>query len=336
MKLDEFPRVRFGGLPTELESLPQLTRALGGPQLWVKRDDLTGLGGGNKIRPLEFLMADALARKARRVVTFAGSAQSNHLRATAMAARKLGLEPILVVFDDPAAGDQQGNQLLNLVLGARVLYLGWLGKSDPNRTIEASIRLMQALAMAYPPLAGPRRYVIPVGGFHPLGALGYAAAAQELAEQAEARAMRLDYVITAAGTGATAAGLVAGFRILGLPTRVIAIDVGRLWRDFPRSILRLAERTTALLGQRTRFAPDDLEFYANYVGPGYGVPTERSLAALRLAARTEGVILDPVYTSKAFAGLIGLIQGGRFKPHEQVVFLHTGGGPALYAYAHHF
>lgn len=334
--LDKFPRVKLGGLPTDLELLPHLGRALGGPKLWVKRDDITGLAGGNKVRPLEFLMADALKHKAQRVVTFAGGPQSNHLRATAIAGRKLGLEPLLVVFDNPPKGHAQGNQLLNLVLGARVLYLGWLGKPDPNRTVEGAIRLMALLATVYPGLAGRRRYVIPVGGFHPLGALGYVVAAAELAEQAAQHGFSLDYVVTAAGTGTTAAGLLAGFRLLGLPTRVIAIDVGRLWRDFPHSITRLAARTARLLGQPVSFSVTDLEFYANYVGPGYATPTDRGLEAIRLAARTDGIILEPVYTGKAMAGLMGLIQGGRFKASDNVVFLHTGGLPSLYVFHDRF
>ena len=331
-----FPRVRLGGLPTDLQPLPRLGQALGGPKLWVKRDDLTDLGGGNKVRPLEFLLADALKRRATHLVTFAGSAQSNHLRATAMAARRVGLEPVLVVFDDSPTARAQGNQLLNLVLGARVLYLGWLGKPDPSRTIEQSIRLMALLAAVYPGLAGPRRYVIPVGGFHPLGAMGYVAAAAELADQARQQGLRLDYVVTAAGTGTTAAGLLAGFHRLGLPTRVIAVDVGQLWHAFPRSILRLAEATLRRLGQPGRISPQALEFHADYVGPGYGVPTVQGLNAVQLAARTEGLILEPVYTSKAMAGFISLVQAERFSREETVVFLHTGGLPALYAYNEHF
>lgn len=336
LDLAKFPRLRFGGLPTALERLPHLTRALGGPQLWVKRDDLTGLGGGNKLRPLEFLMADAVQRGARRVVTFAGGPQSNHLRAVAVAARKVGVEPVLVVFADPPTGGAQGNQLLNLALGARVLYLGWLGKADSRRTIESAIRQMSLLATVYPALAGPRRYVIPVGCFHPLGALGYVTAAHELAQQAADQGIEISAVVTATGTGATAAGLLAGFRLLGLPTRVVAIDVGRLWRDLPSSIARLAGSAAGLLGRPWQFKAADVELYANYAGPGYAIPSERGQAALLLAARQEGLLLDPVYTAKAMAGLMGLVQRERFKPDDHVVFLHTGGLPALYAYAEHF
>ncbi|MCW5849184.1 MAG: D-cysteine desulfhydrase family protein [Anaerolineae bacterium] len=331
-----FPRLRLGGLPTDLQPLPRLSQALGGPRLWVKRDDLTDLGGGNKVRPLEFLLADALRQRATHLVTFAGGAQSNHLRATAMAARRFGLEPLLIVFDDSPTARAQGNQLLNLVLGARVLYLGWLGKPDPRRTIEQSIRLMALLAAVYPGLAGPRRYVIPVGGFHPLGALGYVAAAAELADQAVQQGVRLDYVITPAGTGTTAAGLVAGFQWLGLPTKVIAIDVGRLWHDFPRSILRLAETTLRRLGRPGRVSPEALAFHGDYVGPGYAIPTVQGLNAIQWVARTEGLMLEPVYTSKAMGGLIDLIQAGRFSREDTVVFLHTGGLPALYAYNDYF
>lgn len=335
LPLDRFPRVRLGGLPTDLEPLPRLGAALGGLSLWVKRDDLTDLAGGNKTRALEYLMGDARAHGARRVVTFAGSPHSNHLRATAIAARRLGMEPTLVVFDDPPSR-VQGNALLNRVLDARMLYLGWLGKPDPTRTIEASIRLMSALAAAYPPLAGRHRYVIPVGGFSPIGALGYVGAAVELYEQAAALDLRLDYVVTAAGTGATAAGLLAGFRALGLPTRVVAIDVGRLWKDFAASIVGLANRTLALLGRPASLTAADLDFHAHFVGQGYAVPSQGGVDALRLAARTEGLLLDPVYTSKAMAGLLALNHSGYFKPRAHIVFVHTGGLPSVFAYSNLF
>lgn len=334
--LERFPRLPLGSLPTDLEPMPRLGADLGGPRLWVKRDDLTGLGGGNKARPLEYLMADAQTHGARRVVTFAGSAQSNHLRATAIAARRLGMEPILVVFDAPPSTAAQGNTLLTRVLDARVLYLGWLGKPDPTRTIEASIRLMAMLATTYPPLAGRRRYIIPVGGFSPLGALGYAVAAAELTAQTDAFRIPLDYVVTATGTGATAAGLLAGFRALGRPTRVIAIDVGRLWKNLAASIVGLANRTLRLLDQPATLTLDDLEFHTGFAGAGYGEPTRAGLDALRQAARTEGLLLEPVYTSKALAALITLSRAGHFRPTHNVVFLHTGGAPALYAYRDFF
>ena len=333
---EKFPRVAFAGLPTALEPMPRLTRALGGPQLWVKRDDLTDLGGGNKVRPLAYLMADALARRARAVVTFAGGPQSNHLRATAMAARKLGLDPILVVFADPPPDPRQGNLLLNRLLGARMVYLGWAGKPNPARTIESAIGQMRLLAAVYPGLAGRGHYVIPVGGFTPLGAVGYAAAAAELSAQGDAAGMTIDYVVLAGGTGTTAAGLIAGFRAIRRPTRVIAVDVGRLWHNFATSILRLAVRTSDLLGRPAAFGPVDLELHAGYVGGGYGVPSREGQAAIELLARTEGLMLEPVYTGKAMAGLVDLVRRGRFRREENVVFIHTGGAPALYAYAEQF
>ncbi|MFN8473085.1 MAG: pyridoxal-phosphate dependent enzyme [Anaerolineae bacterium] len=333
---ERFPRVAFAGLPTALEPMPRLSAALGGPRLWVKRDDLTDLGGGNKVRPLEYLMADALDRDARAVVTFAGGPQSNHLRATASAARKLGLEPILVVFADPPADSRQGNLLLNRVLGARMVYLGWAGKPDPTRTIEGAIQQMRLLARVYPGLAGRGHYVIPVGSFAPLGAMGYAAAAAELTAQADTAGITLDYVVVAAGTGTTAAGLVAGFRYIRRPTRVIAVDVGRLWHNFAPSILRLAVRTSDLLGRPAAFGSSDLETHEGYVGVGYSVPSREGQEAIHLVARTEGLMLEPVYTAKAMAALLGLVRSGRFGSEDNVVFIHTGGAPALYAYADQF
>ena len=331
-----FPRVAFAGLPTALEPLPRLSKMLGGPRLWVKRDDLTDLGGGNKVRPLEYLMADALAHHARAVVTFAGGPQSNHLRATAMAARKLGLDPVLVVFADPPADRRQGNLLLNQLLGARMVYLGWAGKPNPTRAIESAIQQMRLLAAVYPGLAGRGHYVIPVGGFAPLGAVGYAAAAAELTAQADAAGIHIDYVVLAGGTGTTAAGLIAGFRTIRRRTRVIAVDVGRLWHNFAPSILRLAVRTSDLLGRPAAFGPADLELHEGYVGTGYSLPSREGQAAIELLARTEGLMLEPVYTAKAMAGLLDLVARGRFQRDENVVFIHTGGAPALYAYAAQF
>jgi len=327
--LDDFPRACFAHLPSALDPLANLTQLLGGPQLWIKRDDQIGLGiGGNKTRKLEFLMGEALAQGARKVVTF-GGLQSNHVRQTASAARRLGLEPHLFLL---ARRPEQmtGNLLLDELTGARLYFVGrGLGR---HQSIERSIHVMGRLARMTPGLGGPDTYIIPVGGHSPIGALGYVNAAFELTDQAAERNLRVDYVVTAAGTGGTLAGLMAGFALRGALTRVIGVDVGNLWTGFRASIARLATETVQLLGGGRCFEEGDVDLVGGFVGQRYGVPTPEGVEAIRLLAETEGIFLDPVYTAKAMAGLISLARQGRFRPDENVVFLHTGGLPALFAF----
>ena len=328
--LDQFPRVRFAHLPSALEEMPNLSRALGGPELWVKRDDQIGLGiGGNKVRKLEFLMGEALAKGARKVVTFGGP-QSNHVRQTASAARKLGLEPILFLLGREP-GEYKGNLLLDRLYGARLKFLD-LGESGGRLSLERAIRAMKAAAMLFPDVGWHDTYIIPVGGHSPTGILGYVNAAFELAEQAEEKGLKVDYVVTAAGTGGTMAGLLVGFRLLGAQTKVIGIDVGRLWRGFRKSIARTASKVARLLGEKVTFEEEDVLLYEDYVGEAYAHPTPECLEAIRLLARQEGLVLDPIYTGKAMAGLIDLIRRGVLGKGERVVFFHTGGSPAVYAF----
>jgi len=318
---DDFARAGIARLPSVLEPLPRLSEHLGGPSLWIKRDDQIGLAiGGNKTRKLDFLLGEALAQGARRVITFGGP-QSNHARQTAAAARRLGLEPVLVlVGEEPAPAGWQGNLLLDRILGAEVHFVslpGDIGWESPEALLD---------------LAGldPRdAYVIPLGGSCPVGVLGYVEAAWELHAQAQERGLRFDYVVTAVGTGGTAAGLLAGCRLAGADTRVIGIDVGRLHADLAAAIAQLAGETAALLGADISFQPGDLDVF-DHTGERYAQPTPACVDAIRLLARHEGLLLDPVYTGKALAGLVDRIRQGRFRQTERVAFLHTGGTPALY------
>lgn len=336
-RLSVFPRAGLAHLPTPLQEMTNLTRTLKGPRLLVKRDDNMGLGvGGNKVRKLDFLMGEALRQGVQRVVTF-GRLQSNHLRQTASAARKLGLEPVLVIFDaEPSMC--RGNVLLGRLMDAEMHFFPRLAGSTGQRSIETQIRLMNLLARGWPPLAGRRNTcVIPVGGHTPIGALGYVEAAAELCRQAQEQGLRIDVIVTAAGTGGTMAGLMAGLALLGAETRVVGIDIGRLWDRFATSIARLATQATKLLGRSDlRFEARDVRLIDSYVGTHYGVPTRAGNAAVRLVARQEGLILDPVYTGKAMAGLVNLIRQGAFGRDETVVFLHTGGLPALFAFSDEF
>lgn len=330
-RLAHFPRVRYGPLPTPLAPLPHLTREFGGPQLWIKRDDNFGPGmGGNKGRKLEFLMAEALDQGRRRLVTY-GGLQSNHVRMTAAACAHAGIEAHLCFFSRRPTS-LAGNLLLDHLFGARLHFIPFGGGGDGTMTLERTNRLVRMLAVF---LAGPRAYFVPVGGHSVTGCLGYVAAAVELQAQAQARALPLakTVVVTAAGTGGTLAGLVAGFTLLGSPLRVMGLDIGKLWKAFPASIARLVEQLGAALGVTIRYRPEQLPLVEKlYAGPGYASFTPQARQAIYTLARTEGILLDPVYTGKAFAGLLDLIAQERFGNDEHVIFLHSGGLPGLWAY----
>jgi L-cysteate sulfo-lyase len=331
MDLDRFPRVTLAHLPTPLEPLERLSAHLGaelggGPRLFIKRDDCTGLAfGGNKTRKLEFLLAEALEARADTVIT-AGGIQSNHVRQTAAAAAKLGLKAELVLARNvPWGGDDfehTGNILIDRLLGARIHLF-------PTETDRAAA--MEALAAELRE-AGARPYVVPVGGSNPTGALGYANCARELAAQAEAMIEGFDYLVFASGSGGTQGGLVAGLTALGHRARAIGIDVDADPPEVEAVSRELAAAVAERLGERASQAADRVEVVAGYAGARYGLPTDAMRRAVELVARLEGILLDPVYSGKAMAGLIGLVEAGRFKASDRVVFLHSGGTPALFAY----
>ncbi|WP_376792484.1 1-aminocyclopropane-1-carboxylate deaminase/D-cysteine desulfhydrase [Thermoflexus sp.] len=325
-RLEEIPRVRLVHEPTPLELLPRLSAAIGRP-VYLKRDDAIGPAmGGNKARKLEYLLADALRRGHRRVVTYGGP-QSNHARITAAAARRLGLEPHLFYFA-PRPPRLTGNLLLNDLLEAHMHFLPFGGTSRP-RSIAWTDFLVRLLAWLR---VGPH-YFIPVGGRSVLGGLGYVRAAMELHQQAQAEGLGSAWVVVAVGTGGTLAGLWAGLTLLQSPLRLLGIDVGALWKNFPKTIARLAEQICARLGEPHRFPITEVPLIERtYVGPGYGVPSPQGNEALRRLARTEGILLDPIYTAKAFAGMLDRIENGQLGEREPVIFLHTGGLPALFAF----
>ncbi|MCL4264896.1 MAG: pyridoxal-phosphate dependent enzyme [Anaerolineae bacterium] len=329
-RLDQWPRLHYGRTPTPLEPLPNLTRQLGGPQLWIKRDDGYGPGmGGNKGRKLEFLMAEALRQGKRKVVTF-GGLQSNHARMTAAACAPLGLEAHLFFFARRPS-TLPGNLLLDTLFNARLHFIPFGGGGDASLTLEQTNRLVRWLSWA---LVG-RSYFMPVGGHTVIGCLGYVAAAVELAEQVTALGLAADkvVVVTAVGTGGTLAGLMAGLRLIGSPIQLLGLDIGKLWKTFPASIARLAGDLCAVLGEPHTFLPANVPMIAEtYAGPGYSVMTQNTAVAIHTLAQSEGIILDPVYTGKAFAGLLDLLANGRFSPDTHLIFLHTGGLPGLWAY----
>ena len=326
MNLARFPRIRLGHLPTPLEPMERLTRHLGGPKLWIKRDDCTGLStGGNKTRKLEFLMADALAQGADIVIT-QGATQSNHARQTAAAAARLGLACHILLEDrtgyaDPAYS-ASGNVLMDKLHGASVSRRP--GGADMQAEMEAVAGAMRA--------EGHKPYVIPGGGSNPIGALGYVNAAQELVTQASDMGLRIDHVVHATGSAGTQAGLVAGLVALNSGIPVLGIGVRAPKPKQEANVLALAERTMAHLGLPGLLRPEHVVANCDYVGQGYGIPTEGMVAAVRLVAEQEGILLDPVYSGKGMAGLIDLIRQGRFGKEENVVCLHTGGQAGLFGY----
>ena len=325
-RLDAHPRVVLGDTPTPLQRLPRLSAELGRP-VFVKRDDLLGPAlGGNKTRKLEYLMAEARQQGARRVVTF-GGLQSNHARLTAAAASLLGMEAHLLYFERRPAV-LRGNLLLVELLGARLHFWPLAPKRPRPRSLEATVRLARLLARLR---VGPH-YFIPVGGHTWLGALGYVRAALEIDEQARGLGCGGAWLVVAAGSGGTLAGLLAGLRLVGSRLRPLGIDVGRLWKAFPAAVAHLATEVCAHLGEPHTFAPADVPLVeGTYVGEAYGQGSETGRSALERLARAEGILLDPVYTAKAFAGLLGEAAGGRLNGAEPIVFVHTGGLPALFA-----
>jgi 1-aminocyclopropane-1-carboxylate deaminase len=323
------PRVTLACLPTPIHPLHRLTAELGGPEIWIKRDDLTGLaGGGNKTRKLEFLVGDALDEGADTLLTV-GAVQSNHTRQTAAAAARVGLDCVLLHNNWTAVTGRLyrsvGNILLSQLLGARLVY-----DEAPRPIGDEGVfpRLVDSLRAE-----GRRPYAIPGGASeHRLGGFGYAACAAEISAQARQLGVQFDAVVHCTGSGSTQAGLIAGFAALGVDTRVIGIsDDDETVEKTPR-VLRLANATLDALDARTSIAEDDVTVLSVDSSP-YGAAEPETLQAIELIARTEGLLADPVYEGKSVRGLIQLIRGGELRGAKRVLLLHLGGAPAVHAYA---
>ncbi|WP_102225396.1 1-aminocyclopropane-1-carboxylate deaminase/D-cysteine desulfhydrase [Acidimangrovimonas sediminis] len=325
MKLDDIPRVSLGFAPTPVEALPKLGGELG-VSLSIKRDDFTGFGGGgNKVRKLEFLMADAVAQGVKVLITTGGH-QSNHARMVAAAARKFGMHPVLVLRGNPPT-QYQGNLLLDRLFGAELEFL------DPDAYFDLIGPRMQAHADAAE-ARGEKAYIIPVGGATPLGALGYVAAARELAQQYdEAGRKAPDYIVLPVGSGGTLAGLTIGVSHYWPDTKIIGVAVSGSAVPFPERIAPMSNAAAKLIAVDREWAPEEIRVETGHVGPAYGVPSEAGNAAIHRAARAEGLLLDPVYTGKAMGGLIDLVETGEIEKGSDVLFLHCGGSPALFPFA---
>jgi D-cysteine desulfhydrase family pyridoxal phosphate-dependent enzyme len=318
------PRQEFAHLPTPIEQLPRLSAALCGPRLLVKRDDQTGLAfGGNKTRKLEFLVAEAQTQGADTLVS-AGAMQSNHCRQTAAAAAKFGFHCILVLVGKPPV-QASANLLLNHLFGAEII---WVEKSHRDVVLKETCNKVAS--------QGKKPYLVPYGGSNPTGALGYVFAIEELMKQKTLEGYKPsqgfpNWIVFGSSSGGTQAGMVLGKRVFGYEGKLLGISI-----DEPQSVLQervaiLASEASERLGPRIEFTSDEVLVNDAYSAPGYGVMTARERAAISLFAKYEGLLLDPVYTGRAAAGLIDLIQKGFFDKEESVLFWHTGGQPALFA-----
>jgi len=324
-ELARFPRFGLAHLPTPLEPLKRLSAFLGGPRLWVKREDASGLGfGGNKLRKLDYVLHEAIAAGADTIVS-GGVVQSNSQRQVAAVAAKLGLECHLAVYHgrlEPPTPEYQssGNALLNRLFGAHLHDVPWTG--DRNTAIRDLVRQLEH--------AGRKPFFVPYGVSNELGAIAYATTVLEIAAQAAQHAFEPAAIVHSTGSGGTQAGLVVGAAIALPRTRVVGIDIDAEPDRVRADVVEFARQAATRL--RVPFDAATVEVVAGHAGPAYGVPHAATIEAIRLAGRLEALALDPVYSGKGLAGLIALIRDGRWKHDEDIVFIHTGGSPALFAY----
>ena len=326
MNLARFPRRRYTEGMTPIEAAPRFSAAVGGPNIYIKRDDLLGLSaGGNKTRKLEFLVADAMQQGADTLIT-CGAVQSNHCRLTLAAAVKEGLKCRLVLEERVPGSykkDAGGNNFLYRLLGVEQIKVV-PGGSDMMSEMRAVAEEVSSL--------GRKAYIIPGGGSNPTGATGYVSCAEEILAQLFDKGISIDRVVCASGSAGTHAGLVTGLYGNSSNIPVVGIDVSRPKEVQEKLVYDLVRRTAAHVGVQAEIPRDAVLCFGDYVGRGYSIPTAEMTEAVRMLARTEGILLDPVYTGKAMAGLIDLSRKGFFKKEENILFLHTGGSPALYVY----
>lgn len=309
------PRLLFAHLPTPVEAIPRLTAEIKGPRLLVKRDDQTGLAfGGNKTRKLEYLLAEAQNQGAQTLIT-AGAVQSNHCRQTAAAAARFGMDCILVLFGTPP-DPPDANHLLHYLLGAEIIY-------TEREGIESRLEAVFQDTSD----TGRKPYLIPYGGSNPTGAMGYVNAMAELAEQN----IHPDWIVFASSSGGTQAGMLVGARKSGYNGKILGISVDEPAEALIQTVADLASETAAYIGEDWTFSASEVLVNEDYIGGGYAVMGEPEINAIHLFAQTEALLLDPVYTGRAGAGMIDLIRQGFFKKTDTVLFWHTGGGPALFA-----
>lgn len=330
MNLAKFPRRRYTEGQTPIEKLTRLSAELGGPTIYVKRDDLLGLmGGGNKTRKLEFLVADALSQGADTLIT-CGAVQSNHCRLTLAAAVKEGMKCSLVLEERVEGSynpEASGNNFLFRLLGVEMI-----------KVVPGGSNMMKEMQDVADDVAAEERkaYIIPGGGSTPIGATGYVACAEEILAQSFEKGLNIDHIVCASGSAGTHAGLVAGFYGNNSDIPVIGVNVSRTKNEQEELVYDLVQSTAAHVGIKSSIPREAVVCFDEYVGPGYSLPTPEMVEAVRMLAMTEGILIDPVYTGKAMSGLIDLIRKGYFSKDENVLFVHTGGSPAIYAYIQEF
>jgi L-cysteate sulfo-lyase len=330
MNLTKFPRLRFAHLPTPLEHLPRLSKELNGPEIWIKRDDCTGLStGGNKTRKLEFLMAEAQIQGADTVMT-QGAIQSNHVRQTAACAAKLGLSCHVLLENRTGSEDfnynNNGNVFIDLLHGATHERRG--PDLDMNAEMEAVADKLRS--------TGSNVYTIPGGGSNTTGALGYVDCAFEMLNQINNMGISVDHIVHATGSAGTQAGLVTGLKGTNANIPLLGIGVRAPQDKQEENVFNLAVDTAKNLGCEGVVKREDVVANCNYIGDGYGIPTKAGVEAIKMFAELEGLLLDPVYSGKGASGLIDLIRKGFFKKGQRVVFLHTGGSASLFGYMNYF
>ena len=322
MNLQRFSKTSPGFFPTPVVELPRLSKLLGGPSIFMKRDDQTGLAlGGNKTRKLEYLLGDALTKGCDAIIT-AGAAQSNHCRQTAAAAAKLGIECHLVLGGE-SPDEPDGNLLLDRIFGCQI---HWTKEHRKGEDVPQICAQMKA--------EGRQPYIVPYGGSNELGAIAFAAAARELHQQCGE--LRFTHIVFASSSGGTQAGLMLGRKMLGASYKLVGIKIDKDDADhdaLEHKVLSLANRTAALVNFNHEFTAPELTLNSSYLGAGYAVIGDLEREAILLTARTEGLLLDPVYTGRAMGGMIDMIRTGELSRQDKVLFWHTGGAPAIFAYA---
>ena len=334
MQLSKYPRVKLIHSPTPLEYLENLTQHLDGPDIYIKRDDCTGLAfGGNKSRKLEFLIGDALKNKADVVIT-AGAVQSNHCRQTAAAATKFGMECIIVAKPSWSK-EYNGNLFLDELLGAKLVLL-----EEDNEALDQGGKLSMEETienlMADLKTKGKNPYYIPVGGSNSIGSLGYISMTMELIAQANEMGIEIGSMVAASGSGGTQTGMILGADVEKSGIQTVGMAISSDATVVIPKLKDLCNQTSEYYELGLSYEEKDIIFNDNYIGEGYGIPSEEMIEAVKLLARKEGIILDPVYSGKAFAGMVDLIKKGYFDKSKAVVFIHTGGTPALFVYSDSF
>ena len=318
------PRLELAKLPTPLDRVENLGKSLGNLDLWIKRDDLTGFGfGGNKVRSLEYLAADAMKKNSNILIT-GGSHGSNHVRTTMAVAAHLGLKGF-AVLSGTRPSTKNGNLLLDQLLGAKLIFTGDENRSNIDDFIEDEVKRLQSL--------DERPYLIRRGGVSSLGCIGYVSAAMEICSQLQNLNLKPDILLCATGCGVTQAGLLVGFKLMGLNCQIYGITVSRTRDECIAQIKQLIGETEETLGLNSKVPSNDIFVFDEYIGDGYTMPTSKGIEAIHLVAQTEGIFLDPIYTGKAMAGLTDLVKKGHIGLDQKVIFLHTGGSPSIFSFS---